>query len=847
MDNDAASESGLGLRIRKSFNFLRPNSRIDTPARAETVLGSYSDSIALPRGHYLHCMPQPTPERKPSTMTEKFRLPRMNIRRAVRSHASTDPPGSVDSEVALSEATLPKRSFSGSLRKRIFKVFTKSTSSRNSSMPPQQLDATRRHFSVEHDDLEHSLSFDDYHVDEDDVRRQSFYVPPRLGELDDDPDHFSSTPDALNSGESLHSNNRSRVTSWSNSTSTTASTARQGGLQQNRLSIIKEDAGPHQPSSSAGRHIGGINVFQDPLPDTDENGRPLPMVDSQRIYSALMKRIGEEEAEIEHTQAALQEIHQNRASSYDGSEADVAFSTIRAVSKSTRHSLDQDEDNDENDDRDGPAEPLLPSGHSGRNLHHQANVERRRELLVEQQQQQSFFPFSSQYKQSTPSPFRKLLDDRKSQDRLRSIDDAEETATAIPPAGRDKMTRPSRRAALSSESLYSITTNGGENEDYVPPIGSIDDLRFSGPGMATIIAVPDTDAEELSKLPASSSSSEPSWRGWIHGQVDTLTRSDSKASKHVREHAQIDPDDVSLDVDRTIRPFSKAGNTKRHPLLELKNGPDHRTPVPRRSSSLTRTHSGLATRNSISTLKDGKSEESRRTSSGLRKVSSDLRKISPGNIARMLRDRKSQMMLAKDDDDSGKENKPSTSSDSPPISTPGRLGLQMRSGNGRLRKRPSDVATGVRDSSAKTITPGREKKLNFDNESPTIKVSLSARLSRPFNMDVPESNRPFDSMYLGKGETANSLSGNRLSVAASSSLRGPGGYGGLGGDAFDGEYDTALPDVALSQQAANEANDKGGFHGLWNSRRIVSDFLKRRRTRVSSSDERGREESPAFV
>ncbi|KPI36924.1 uncharacterized protein AB675_6053 [Cyphellophora attinorum] len=827
MDIDGASEPGFGLRIRKSFNFLRPSSRIDTPARAETVPGSYGDATVLPRGHYLHCMPQPTPERKPSTIAEKFRLPRVNLRRAVRSHASTDPPGSIDSEVALSEATLPKRGFSGSLRNRFLKVFNKSASSRKSSMPPQQLDATRRHFSVEHDDLEHSLSFDDYHVDEDDVCRQSFYVPP----LDDEPDHFSSTLEALNSGESLRSNSRSRVTSWSNSTSTTASTARQGGLQQNRLSIIKEDAGPHQPSSSAGRHIGGINVFQDPLPETDENGRPLPMVDSQRIYSALMKRIGEEEAEIEHTGAALQEIHQNRANSYDGSEADLAFSTIRAVSKSTHHSSDQDEDNDENDNHDRAREPLLPGDRSGTGIQHQANVERRRELLVEQQQQQSFFPFSSQYKRSTPSPFRKMLDDRKSQDRLRSIDDAEERAPVVVPTGRDKTTRPSRRAALSSESLYSVTTNGGENEDYVPPIGSIDDLRYSGPGMATIISAPDTDGEEPSKLPASASSSEPS---------------DSKASKHVREHAQIDPDDVGLDADKTIRPLPKAGNMKRYPLLDLQDGPMRSTPVPKRSSSLTKTQSGLPKRNSVTTLKDGKSDESRKASSGLRKVSSDLRKISPGNIARMLRERKSQLMLLKDDD-SGKENKPSTSSDSPPMSTPGRLGLQMRSGNGRLRKRPSDVASGVRDSSANTITPGREKKLNFDNESPTIKVSLSARLSRPFNMDVPESNRPFDSMYLGKGEMNSSASGNRLSVAASSSLRGPGGYGGLGGNAFDGENDTALPDMALSQQATNEAGDKGAFHGLWNSKRIVSDFLKRRRTRVFSSDERGREESPAFV
>lgn len=835
---DNAPESGLGLRIRKSFNFLRPSSRADTPHQQQSGLDTSDGALHTASSNYLDCMPQPIPERKPSLLLQKLRRPRKTLRSSVRSHAFDSPSTSNASDTALIEVT-PKRTFSGSLRNRFFKVFSKSVSSKP-SLPIQQLEASRRHFGMDPDDHEHSTSFDDYHVDEDDERRQSFYVPSKPGDLEEELDRFSHAMDAANSHESLHSNGRSRVTSWTNSTSTTASTSRPGALQQNRLSIIKEDGGPHQPSSSAGRHIGGIGGFQDPLPSTDENGRLLPTVDGQRIYSALVKRIAEEEVEMEQTKAALHEINQNTIVNSKRHEDEGPFSTIRAVSRSTQYSSDLDDD--DSDDTQQPAVLGITP------LQHQANVVRRREELVEQQEQQSFFPFSSQYKRSTPSPFRQLLDDRKSQDRLRSTDEADNAATITVSRDRDNVYPTSRRVVLSSESVYSTTTNGGVNEDFVPPISSSDNLGDPERGMATIIAPPETDAGAFITVPTSSNSSEPEWKGWIQGQVDTLIRSDSKASGHVREHAQIDPEDVSLGFNDTIRPPSRMGPVKRFLPLDLKEVPSHHTPIPRRNSSLTKSQSGLLKRSSINTLMDemSKSQENR-------KVSSGLRKISPGNIARMLKERKSQLMLIKDED-SGKENKPSTGrSDSPPMSTPGRLGLQMRSGNGRLRKRGSEAGSSSKDqrdnASKLSTTPGRNKGLDCDNESQTdrIKVSLSARLSRPFNMDVPESNRPFDSIYLGKGEMSNSASGTRLSVAAHSSQRGPGGYGGLGASPFDGEHDTALPDMALSQQASNMGNVKGGFSGIWNSKRIVSDFLKKRRARVSDSEEKNKEDSPAFV
>ncbi|KAI1803743.1 hypothetical protein F4811DRAFT_571715 [Daldinia bambusicola] len=93
------------------------------------------------------------------------------------------------------------------------------------------------------------------------------------------------------------SDERSRVTSWSNSETNTLNTL---GSQRNewdrqRLSVIKEN-GMHVSSSSArpgtntyGTSPGATSVrsFQPPLPP-----RPVP-IDSQRIYSALMKRLND--------------------------------------------------------------------------------------------------------------------------------------------------------------------------------------------------------------------------------------------------------------------------------------------------------------------------------------------------------------------------------------------------------------------------------------------------------------------------------------------------------------------------------------------------------------------------
>jgi hypothetical protein len=858
----AIAQPGFGLRLKRSLTFLRTASRVSVPPRPETQIGHHDEAVRLARTQFLNDVQERRVEKKPSRLLlPKMRPPHKAFRRSVRSSQTRETDESMNSDTPSYEVPMPiqtKRSFSSSIRDRVMKAFGRSVSNK-SSLPPQQLEATRQHFT-DIDDIGGTSSFDNYQVDTDEDRRESFYVPSRPEQHNEEErDRFSPTLDTAGSRESLHSNARSRVTSWTNS-SMTSSTIRGPALERNRLSIIKEDGGPHEPSCSAGRHIGGISVFQDPLEAENEEGHLYPPVDSHRIYSALMKRIGEEEVEIERTKAALDEIHEGR---FGDDHFSGGNPTIRAVSATSIGTEATGRNTDMATKDSSPSEEhfqkMTPTIH-------QENVERRKVKLMSQEEQSSFFPFSDQGGAPTPSPFRKFLEQRRSEDHSK---DAEQNFVQADPGmskKRNARKLTGGRFGLSSDSVYSQTTNGGENPSYIPPIGSSDELLpvtqkvDEDTGMATIIPARYRPVERP-KLHSADSSERREWKGWAEGELDaSLGRRDySKAGIHYREHAQIDPDDLHFSRGETGRPRSRAGTANRFPLLDLKEVPRNNTPAPKRSLSLTKSQSGLLNRASMAGMKNlsDRNDENK-------KFGSAIRKFSPGNLANMLKEKKSQILMSRADD-SDKENKLSTTngsprSSSPPMSTPGRLGLQMRSGNGRLRKQASDMAvrTGQKhDITPKNVSTPLQPKTEEYDESPTdrVKQSLSARLSRPFNMDVPEPNRPFDSMFLGKQDL--SLGSERLSTAVNAGPRRPKGYGGLGPNPFDGDReDTALPQIRTSNGGNALANDprasEKGRAG-WSSTRMVSDFLKKRRQARSASTEEneGRAskegQSPAFV
>ncbi|KAI8669695.1 hypothetical protein NCS57_00785500 [Fusarium keratoplasticum] len=93
--------------------------------------------------------------------------------------------------------------------------------------------------------------------------------------------------ESIESGEQHVSDDRSRVTSWTNSvTSTVSSMGMLGEWERQRLSVIKENGAYISSSSLRSTGLDGHGAGS-------KETWPGAEIDSERVYSALMKRVGE--------------------------------------------------------------------------------------------------------------------------------------------------------------------------------------------------------------------------------------------------------------------------------------------------------------------------------------------------------------------------------------------------------------------------------------------------------------------------------------------------------------------------------------------------------------------------
>ncbi|OIW31031.1 hypothetical protein CONLIGDRAFT_614451 [Coniochaeta ligniaria NRRL 30616] len=94
------------------------------------------------------------------------------------------------------------------------------------------------------------------------------------------------------SNEERALDDKSRVTSWTNSGPSTLTSEQQLAWEKQRLSIIKEN-GAHCPSPSLRRQAIGKHILQSQESLVGQPILPGPTVDSQRVYAALMERLAE--------------------------------------------------------------------------------------------------------------------------------------------------------------------------------------------------------------------------------------------------------------------------------------------------------------------------------------------------------------------------------------------------------------------------------------------------------------------------------------------------------------------------------------------------------------------------
>jgi len=758
--------------------------------------------------------------------------PKKEFRSSVRSSGSNEIKEPSNGAVS----TLGKaQSISSSLRNRFKKTFTKSVP----TLPPQQLDASKAYFGDGFFSDRGNGGFDDYNVEcMTNTSHLSFYAPaPEDQNTAEDFKRLSKVPRLNNSNLSLSSNSNSRVTSWTNSTHT--GSVRESPLERKRLSVIQEDGSPYQPSSSAGTHLDGVSAFHRPMTGA--------VPDGQRLYSALTKRMNRELAETERLATIQQEMDDDAEGPKTSFDSRPSIRQVRSESSVGISGLNHDHrDFSFNDNPWQERSELTPQKV-------RENIERRKERLQEQEAQSTFFPYSGGEKPATMSPFRKHLD------ALRHPDDASLQHTPGGGNGQRALTK-HPRFALSSESIYSTTTNGGANPDYERRVFS--DLSATVPDetpeeeehvaiypSAGIVNARTENCVEQDRRPHA-------YQETSHGpfEVRPIERHSDPCERrgltHFREHAEIENDQtswfpqnvsdqsanrvslasgaVSL-YDRGQSLMTPTGLTnlsnqlsvpkRRFPLLHVKQGRRNDESVSNHNVSPIRSQSGL-----LQDITSAETPPDNDTGKHGNKLAAFIRKISPQNLVNLSQDKQSGPTVPSHKQHRQKENRPSPSGPREMASTPRATYLATRSGN--------------------SVSGASRNDHLHKSESPTDmnKSTLSARLSRPFDLNTPNFNQSSSTMHLGNREAGSiDTTDARVSIPnRSRDVRGPRGYGGLGSPPFTTpekpEEETALPHFPTPEtEVKKQGLVKNELTLGIGSKRMVSNFLKSRRTSRTSN------------
>ena len=517
------------------------------------------------------------------------------------------------------------RHISLTLKNKIKRVFHHGTS--HGGLPTQQIDSLRPHFhdygcvalGLDLDGLPIPIPDDDL-LDRVNARLQS----PRQMPVHLDPDARPGSIRSVPSSENL-SIVKSRVTSWADSSVANTMTKQQ---LLKRLSIIQENGGPHQPSSSASR-IGmaarkGYAVFGKPMKVNGSNGKPGEVVHSRRVFSALQKKLDEDH---DHCLRQEEDLHDRSSEEnamikkpslkvlQSSSEISEMFpNTIRVISAHSQdaanagHSIRYAESVRSNSAppnhtdemphplRSNPVEPQsmsesqdLLQGYTPQQIAEYNEQNEQREQKCEKRPlrevKSAFCPPTIECQERNTSPCRKVVQSTTCE----NDSDADVGIIQRNERSRENQ-RPSRvgiRVAsatsnVRSESAYSRTTSGN-----TPPANassqSLGKSDSSGePGMATIFTRDRMNRTDFlaptRKAGTWSNQSSGEWKGWMASQVEKLgyreienIRPDpnhyGREIGHKREKAHIDDDDTMGDLTPNQPPAKMQMDGRRPPLL----------------------------------------------------------------------------------------------------------------------------------------------------------------------------------------------------------------------------------------------------------------------------------------
>lgn len=582
--------------LRKSYSFLRGvTDRISTSSRQYVATDA---AVQLARDQYLSQLEQQRLKEQPSFLgLSNRRKPHKAFRRTVRTSSTNSYGSAIASPLASVEIPKAKdfghraRSLSQTIKKKIKRVFKRSSDT-EATIPVQQIKASHPHYGdyiwtsdgkeqryppVPEPDAELLLRVSS--------RESVTYPSPVRAEKDDRPGSIGSAH-----SDDDESNGKSRVTSWTNSTAANTVTMPHT-LQRKRLSIIKEDGGPHQPSSSARQYevtSDGYASFRQPIRQSSL-GRINGPIDPKRIFSALQRKIDENnrKAALEDTESSTDSSSGHRKARRS-SRAPRRTSSIRKGAKARSNSLPRpravspsgsvifspsamESFNDEfyqhgsrSPDREYEQQdsPQLQNGLTPQQI---AEMNERGTPLPKRplrEVKSAFFPPNMRIERSSQSPYRRTMhasgDTEAQSPSCTNIGDG--LRLGVPSSGVAGQLR--NGSVAGSVSVYSQSPGGDLAKATRSSISLSLSENSDGAGTAIIITGPPLQDEQsahpvVTQHRYSSIASSGNWRNFMATQVASLDDFGSrqeriddappiKDSGHRREDAQIDSDEIKV-------------------------------------------------------------------------------------------------------------------------------------------------------------------------------------------------------------------------------------------------------------------------------------------------------------
>ncbi|KAI0871855.1 hypothetical protein GGS24DRAFT_509399 [Hypoxylon argillaceum] len=445
----------------------------------------------------------------------------------------------------------------------------------NTKLPLQHIDAQRSHiFGL--GDLQNNTDDELRHVSSVDQAALS-HVASGIPSLHAVPSHqqLRSRQGSIESlqSEQKASDERSRVTSWSNSDTNTVIThnSYREDRERKRLSIINEN-GTHVCSSSA----KFATISEQSNPSTASLHQPVQApsatADGRRIYSALMKRIDQSQqaqTNLERQRNTEDIVHlgtvpRRRSSLRLGCDAAATIRYVMPESDSDSESPKPSERCSMKDKQSSPSasilKPSLPTTNRTRkqiqdhsefvhmntdlrdlkdidnDMHSAPSIEAPPVVQTLSSRSSAFFGSPTRHMFRTQSPFRRAL-----QDRMHTAsNDAAVRSPGFNPWMRSLSNLPNIPLRRSStygsdadiklhytESIYSTNTEDGQTRRH-SVLSVVEDLPrpTSTHGDATILANTSGYNKRSSSLPpkqrVSSSSSSVEWKMWLSSNVSKL-------------------------------------------------------------------------------------------------------------------------------------------------------------------------------------------------------------------------------------------------------------------------------------------------------------------------------------